>query len=307
MGVDERRNEVAGGSAGRRWPDWQILLAVVVVSLGTVVGLRIVARDGASADRANLTAIPTPAQSATQDCAQFGHFWLDESKLKVSAETLEGLGNCRLGKDGTWFVPIGPADPRLRGGPALSADQRSATAGLRTELMARIKDLEAVFPYALQLQLNQLHAARPHGVIGNIRDDVDLIGPRDRYTRLIQAFLIAPKNRPLADYVGWQMGRRLSAYDEFEHACVTQPDAAYLVTACQGMGFFLGLRFPPWPWDLEDPYLMDSYLASRLRAAAGAAATPAAAAGQTPVPSRSPGPAASATIETTTVGTPQPR
>jgi hypothetical protein len=173
-------------------------------------------------------------------------------------DAIEGFSNCRLSKDGTWFIPTSSQDARLAGGPILSNDERQQTATLRATLNQQLLELRAEFPQGLNDSLNSIYSVQPNPVLGNTQD-TRIGATRGRYTRLVQAFLMNPRYSALADYVGWLMERRQQAFGEFMAGCST-PDMTYLKVACQGIGDRLSVYFPPWPWELTDSVAFDSYL-----------------------------------------------
>jgi hypothetical protein len=244
--------------------DARIALGVVAVCLALVLAVRLVARDAPSAGRSIVVGLPPPVVSSAEGCTNIARFWIVEAGTGVSAETIEGMTNCRQAADGTWFVPSGGDDPRLPAAPVLTEEQQAATAALRADIVAQIDGLEAQFPSTLRLWLSQLYDPFPRAAWGHIRDGPSIRTPRGRYTRLIQAYLMAPDHQELADYVGWIMARRLDAYDDLRTKCFGDPDLAYLRTVCRGLEDTLGIRYPPFVWDLADPYLLDAYLASTL-------------------------------------------
>jgi len=242
--------------------DWRVALIVVAACVAVVAILRIVAAGGESAGQSTVATIPTPVVSASEGCANFARYWMEKSGVGVSAETIEGMSNCRRAADGTWFVPNGPRDPRLGDLPSLTDEEQAATADLRSELLAEIAALEATFPPALRRALDQIRDPSARAVRGHLREDWQTpVGPaRGRYTRLVQAYLMAPERQRLADYVGWLMARRLSAFEEFQAACLGRADLAYLHNACSGVENALSVRYPPFPWELKDPLNLDAYL-----------------------------------------------
>lgn len=260
-------NQPESSPAHEAASDWRVALIVVAACFAVVVILSIVAAGGESAGQSIVSTIPTPAVSASEGCANFARYWMEESGVGVSAETIEGISNCRRAADGTWFVPTGPRDPRLGDRPALTATEQAAMAELRGELLAAIAALEATFPPALRRALDQIHDPVARAVRGHLSEDWQTpVGPaRGRYTRLVQAYLMAPEHQRLADYVGWLMARRLSAFEEFQAACLGRVDLAYLHNACRGVEGTLSIGFPPFPWELKDPLNLDAYLLAVVR------------------------------------------
>jgi hypothetical protein len=253
--------------------DARIGLAALALCCALILGLRLVARDSPAAGRLVVVTIPTPVVSTDDGCTAFARFWMDKSGVGASAATIEGISNCRQATDGTWFVPRGPDDPRLPAGAGLSPEQVEATAELRAEIEFQLAALETEFPATLQLWLKQMFDPFARAVTGNIRDGYDIRTVRDRYTRLVQAYLMAPDRAELADYVGWIMATRIHAERALEADCKSDPLLSYLLAACMSIYYNLNIRYQQFPWELESPLWLDSYLVSRL--GGGGAGTPA--------------------------------
>jgi hypothetical protein len=244
--------------------DAWIGLGAIVFCLALVLGVRAVAKDAPSVGRSVVVGLPTPAVSSAAGCANFARFWMDEEGVGASAETIEGITNCRRATDGSWIVPKGADDPRLPKTSVLTQEQREATAALRTAILSQIAELEAQYPNTLRTWLSQIYDPFARAAIGHIRDNVGIRTARGRYTRLTQAYLMSPEHQELADYVGWVMARRVHAFDDLKTDCLGDSDLEYLRTACRGLEDNLSIRFPPFTWDLRDGYLLDSYLAATL-------------------------------------------
>jgi len=272
-----RRTRDAHGASppvGKR--DGLLVLALLIGCLGLIAGLRLIAADGESAGQGIVHTVPTPVASTNEGCTNFARYWMVDSGVGGSAETIEALGNCRQAADGTWFVPTDPRDPRLPPEALLTQEERQETAAERAEILSEIAALEATMPQTLRRWLNEMYDPIPRAMTGHIRDGFRIGVRRGRYTRLIQAFLMDPRREALANYVGWIMGRRIAAYEDFLATCLRDKDLAYLENACRGVEDQLSIRFPPFPWDLKDPLMLDAYFAAQLREnAAEPAATPA--------------------------------
>lgn len=280
---------VAAGPRGAiSAPDGRITLLIICLCLGTVALLRLLAASSDSAGTGIVRFIPTPAVTTDQGCANFARYWMVESGVQVSADVIEGLGNCRRAADGTWFVPTGLQDPRLPPDARLTNAERQQTAAARAELLAQIAALEAAMPQTLQRWLREIYDPTARAMTGHIRDGFRIGVRRGRYTRLTQAFLMDPRYEELARYVGWIMARRIAAYDAFLAACVSKEELAYLADACRGVEDQLSIRFPPFPWDLKDPVTLDAYFIAQVRGDTEVA--PPAALSNTPTPDTAPDP-----------------
>jgi hypothetical protein len=244
--------------------DAWIGLGIIATCLALVLGVRLVAKDAPSAGRSFVVGLPTPVVSTAAGCANFAKFWMDDSGTGATAETIEGISNCRQAADGTWIVPTGADDPRLPKAPVLTDQQAQVTAALRTKILTQIAGLESEYSSTLRSWLNQLYDPFARAAIGHIRDGYSIRTTRGRYTRLTQAYLMSPDQQELASYVGWVMTRHISAYDDLKSICLGNSDLEYLRTACLGLEDNLSIRYPPFTWDLKDSYLLESYLASTL-------------------------------------------
>ena len=251
--------------APRRLPDWAVVVAMTVIAGLLVVGLYLVSRDKDSAQSNSPGALPIPNVSADTGCTNFGNYWLKESGVKLGAADIEGITNCRLAADGTWFVPTGPDDERLPAEFALTDEERVATESIRAELIAQIEDLESHITNSVQRDLDAIFDPRVQPVMGYVKEGVGITRARSRYTRVAQSFLMAPENATLATYVGWKMETRIRAYERLRDSCVNDPAVEYLLTVCRGLEDSLSVWFPPWTWDLRDPVSMDAYLAYLVR------------------------------------------
>jgi hypothetical protein len=238
--------------------------AAIAACLILIIGLRVISRNSASAGRSIVVTIPTPVVTAAQGCTNFANYWTDPDGPGLPDSVVEGLSNCRKAADGTWFVPSGVNDKRLTSVPEIPAADNAAAEALETALTNQIAGLEGEIPSTLQSWLKQIYDPIPRAVTGNVKEGVSIGTTRGRYTRLIQSFLMGPSSQELADYVGWLMARKLQAYGALNSACQTRSDLAYLKTACAGLEGNLSVRFPPFPWDLENSLLMHEYIAQKL-------------------------------------------
>jgi len=189
-----------------------------------------------------------------------------DSGLNVPAEAIEGMSNCRLSADGTWFVPANPKDPRLPESDHLTTQERQQVAVLSAQLAQDLTELEQALPDSLiqSLKVNYSEDNRP--VFGHTKKGrLDLGAKWARYVQISQAFLLQPEHNVLADYVGWEMGRRLDAVGAFETACFSDPSNQVLWRACKGLRAEFAVNNVPLYWDLSDPVMIQEYLSDRGR------------------------------------------
>ncbi len=242
------------------------LFAIGIGALLLIGGLFLLARNAPSATVNNPTVLPTPVLAADDGCANFARFWASQSALAVDPDAIAAIGNCRLAADGSWFVPIGADDPRLPVGDHLTDAERAATATLRTQLETQRDLFTEEMPPSLEYLLRRLYDPSANPVTGHLKEGVTIGPVRAEYQRFAQAALLDPGLRQLADYAGWWMARRMAAYEAFAQACIQTSDRHYLDFACEGMLGALSVRFPPWPWDLNDSVALQEYLVSVVRA-----------------------------------------
>lgn len=259
----------------RRFGELPILAAMTFIGVALVAGLYLAARDEPSARSNHPEALPTPKISNDAACTNFATYWLTETGLRLDASIIEGLTNCRLGANGSWFVPTGPNDQRLPSDFAMTSAEREATNGLRSTLVAQIDDLEGTLSTSMQRDLDYIYDPRVRPISGHVKDGVPITRARSRYTRVVQAYLLAPEHEPLAAYVGWLMERKIDAFKAVDAQCQSDLAAAYLRTVCDGLEDSLSVRFPPFVWDLRSSVLLEAYLGSLVRS------------GQVPVPGAS--------------------
>jgi hypothetical protein len=239
--------------------DGRTTFLAVLVCLLLIGGLRIASIDKASSRDRGHDQIPTPVMSAADACETWANYWATESGVGVSQSSLEGMSNCRLGKDGNWFVPESSDDPRLPNAPFLTQAEKEQTAALRSAILAQTDRLEERFPKGLKDQMGTIYDKYDRPVVGHLKDTQPISATRARYNRLAQSFLMRPDTVELADYVGWAMAKKQAAFDGFLASC-ERKEIEYLWVACGGMGDNLSVNFPPFPWDLRSSYNLDAYL-----------------------------------------------
>ncbi|HEX3301355.1 MAG TPA: hypothetical protein VHR64_00615 [Thermomicrobiales bacterium] len=246
--------------------DGRALLAIIVISVLVIAGLWGISRSAPSAKQLDSVSLVTTGVSGEQGCANFADFWMRDSGLHVPAEAIEGMSNCRLSMDGTWFVPANAADPRLPADDHLTAQEREQVAVLSTQLADDIQQLEQILPRSLMetLKVNYTDENRP--VFGHTKKGRQDLGAKwARYVQISQAYLLEPEHNVLADYVGWAMGRRLDAVSAFEDACFADPANQFLWRACKGLRAEFAVNNIPLYWDLSDPVMIQEYLIDRVR------------------------------------------
>lgn len=262
-----KRRQVAK-DGGRQMPsgdEWRVLLALIVLTGAAIGGLYLVARNAPSSGVDNPDALVVPAISSSTGCANFASYWMEESGVQVDAAVIEGLTNCALSKTGEWFVPNSPSDARLPDGYALTDEEHAQAEAFRQELLSQVDDLEASLSSSIERDLESIYDAGVRPITGHIKDGVGISRPRSRYTRVIQAYLLAPEHEALAGYVGWLMAAKINAYETLTATCLSDPELAYLRTVCLGIEDSMSVRYPPFIWDLRDSVSLEEYLAHLVR------------------------------------------
>jgi hypothetical protein len=243
-----------------------MLLAITAVCVLLILGLWVISRDAPSAKQLDSVALITAGVTGEQGCANFANFWMHESGLGVPPDAIAGMSNCRLSSDGVWFVPAGPTDPRLPAGEQLTPQEQEKAAVLSAQLADDLVALETTLPRSLRESLKANYDPENLPVFGHTKKGrIDLGAKWARYIRVAQAFLLSPQHAVLADYVGWLMERRQNAVSEFEGACFADPDNQFLWRACKGLRSEFGIANIPLYWELNDPVLIQEYLADRVR------------------------------------------
>lgn len=238
---------------------------IALLTAGTIAGLWAIARDSPSAQSNNPRVLPVPTITADDACTNFARYWMQESGVDVDAGVIEGLTNCWPAADGGWFVPEGLADGRLPVDFALTESEQLEADPIRDELLAQIIGLERALTNSMAEDLTNIYESRVKAISGHVKEPTAIGRPRSRYTRVMQAFAIAPGHALLADYSAWLMGAKIRAYESLRNQCVSDPATRYLEKVCRGLEDSLSVWFPPMIWDLRDPVTMNSYLLYLLR------------------------------------------
>jgi hypothetical protein len=253
-------------SGSRRRRDSNILLGLAAICLLGITGLWLVTRHADSAFQQELVSLPIVIASGEDGCTNFAEFWMDEAGVGITSETITHLSNCRQDAEGNWFVPKNARDNRLTSESTLTADEAEAVAPLRGQIREDLADLEDEIPRSLQEAFKANYDAVNQPVFGHTRKGAPALGDkRTRYLRVARAFLASPDHAALADYVAWVIDRKQAASDEFLAACYATSDLKFLARACSGVPGEFQAGFVPLLWDLNDPVLMQEYLAERAR------------------------------------------
>ena len=246
--------------------DLSILIGIGVVCALVIGGLWIIARDADSAVQQEQVALPVIQADGPEGCTNFANYWMDDGGVNITAEIVMNLTNCRLDSEGNWFVPSGETDPRLTPESALTAEEDAAVDALRNQIYSDIAALENELPRSLQESLKANYDSVNQPVFGHTRKGTGPLGDkRTRYIRISRAFLNAPENAALAEYVAWAMDRKQAASDEFQAACSATPDLQFIARACIGVPGEFQVGYIPLVWDLSDPVLIQEYLIARAR------------------------------------------
>lgn len=244
--------------------DHGIAIGLGVVATLLVLGLWLISRDSPSAVQQDSVSLTTEEVSGEEGCQNFGEFWTTGTGVNVPIEAIEAISNCRQSADGTWFVPIGLDDPRLRPESILPPDQAASAEALNAILSEDLFALENALPDSLKEALSSNYDIENQPVFGHTRRGrTDLTVKRNRYARVTQAFLISPERTAVADYVGWVTQRRIEAANAFETTCRSSPDFGFILRACVGIRNEFAVSQIPLYWDLNDPVLIQEYLIAR--------------------------------------------
>jgi len=211
--------------------------------------------------------VPARAAPASEDaaCAAFAAKWTG-SPFYLTVGAAAVLSGCAVSERFEWFLPDGPNDPRLVGGPPLEAAARNRAAPLRRQLLAQLDDLDAWLaqqpdplvrvgePGTLKDRVYALYDPANHAVRGHgpAREDVPL-GFRRSYEQALVDFLGDPAHAALNTYAVWWFQRRWAAFPD----TVCQRAVPFFCAAARQE---LGTQNGPWPWDLRDELTMQTYL-----------------------------------------------
>jgi hypothetical protein len=246
-------------AAARRAGDAGALVAIGLICVLMVGGLYAGGRGAPSAGTSSTTdRITHPRMSADEVCTTWATWWTVESGVGAPAEALEAMSNCRETTTGEWVVPADPFDARLmRPAPRAAADGN--VAARRADVQAQVAALDQVLPDSVRSALASVHASEIYGVTGGTREDRSLATAREVYAAAMAVVFADPAFAELAAFSSWATARRQAGYDAVLTAC-SQPGSAYLLYACEGMRAHLGIDTVPWPWDLADPGLIETWL-----------------------------------------------
>lgn len=244
--------------------DRDIAFGIIAICLIALTAAWLISRNAPSSIQQDSVALAIPGVTGEQGCENFATFWTSGSGVDVPVEAIEGLTNCRLAADGTWFVPTGAADPRLASRSVPTAEQAAATAAMASKLNDDLAALLETLPDELTDTLAANYDEVNQPVFGHTkRGRTDLTVKRNRFNRIAQAYMIDPQRVVLADYVGWLIERRVAAADAFVAACRADPDLGFALRACAGIPNEFGASQIPLYWDMLDPVLINEYLVSR--------------------------------------------
>lgn len=242
--------------------DRRSLGGVIVAGIicAALIGVAFLAsRNAPSSTTGKTDGLPVPAVSANEGCENFGRYWTDTSGARIDPVPLELFTNCRVQDDGTWVASntmygAGPLDEST-----LTDEQRAQLAEMRTAIAAQIDGLENTLPNGVESAFAQLYSNNTNAVVGHFVEGKSWGTYRTRYARIVNAYMLDPKNAELASYIGWIMSRKIDGYAQFRGECLGNDDVAMLHNACKGMEDNLSIRYAPLPWDLRDPDLLDTW------------------------------------------------
>lgn len=245
----------------RRWFDPHsfggVFIAGVICAV-LLAGAYLVSRNTPSATTGITDRLPLAQVSANDGCENFGRYWTDTSGAHIDPTALERFSNCQLQEDDVW-VAAGMYGAVPLDESTLTTGQRTQLDQLRTTITAQVDSLETILPGSIQRAFDQLHTYRNNAVVGHFQEGIGWGPYRTRYARIVNAALLDPNNRELAEFIGWIMARKMDGYADFRRECLANPDIAMLRTACTGVEDNLSIRYAPLPWDLHDPALLDTW------------------------------------------------
>jgi hypothetical protein len=237
------------------------LLATAAVCVVIVGGLTGMSRQGRSAGGGStVDRITHPTMTADQTCAAWVAWWQKGSGLEVDGATLEAISRCRETVDGAWIIADGVDDPALK--RAAVAIDDAETAAARAALVEGLATFGARMSPAVRDALARVYDGSPDGVFGFVIEGRNLAGERETYERAVVATLASPDMAGVDDYIDWAIAREIAGYGALQARCQT-PRFAWLHFACDGLERDMAIGATPWPWDLAEPWLIDTYLAEQ--------------------------------------------
>ena len=230
-----------------------------IICAAMVAGAFLAARNAPVATTGITDRLPLPAVSADAGCENFGRYWTETSGARIDPVPLELFTNCRKEDDGSWIATDTMYGASALDESVLTGDQLAQLNQLRTATAAQVDALEATLPQSVKKTFAQLHTEANNPVVGHFREGMSWGSYRTRYARIVNAFMLDPNNRELADFIGWVMQRKIDGYAAFRRECLANADVAMLHGACRGVEDNLSIRYAPLPWELRDPALLDTW------------------------------------------------
>jgi hypothetical protein len=188
--------------------------------------------------------------AADQECQEL---W-DSYGGFFSERDFSVLSGCFRTDSGEWFLADGPDDPRLVDGPVLTSEELSLLAEAQEQLMSEI---DALFrdSYCLGTStINRIYSLTgptKHPVRGYRSEGTQ--GFHEEYFETLNRCMQSPQYRLANDYIVWLYERKFAAFPPSVCETLVPPQCAVLENVFQ-------FGWAPWPWDLEDPINLYTYL-----------------------------------------------
>jgi len=237
------------------------LLVVAVASAMLVGALAGVSRHAPSAaGGSTIDFITHPAMTADETCATWAAWWQTGSGLGIDSVALEAISQCRETVDGAWIFPDGDGDPALK--RAVVDFDDAETAAARAQLVA---DLE-LFRSRMNRSTVDALAVVFDGVAGGegafVAEGRNVAAERKTYERAVAAILASPDLSGVRAYIDWAIAREIGGYEAVQARC-QMAEFGWLHFACDGLERDMAIGATPWPWELEDSWSIDAYLAEQ--------------------------------------------
>ena len=162
---------------------------------------------------------PVSSSSDNAACAKWANEVLQNWQGSgLQADDLSIISNCYIDAYGRWFMATGPDDPRLDGGPVLTAQEAKNTKFIRDAIAKNVDEVlgwaatqpaRMVAPNqaggkSFRTELDELYSPTILPVTGHYKPGA---ADYDFYWNRLLAVALDPDNTALSAYLSWQIDR----------------------------------------------------------------------------------------------------
>jgi len=195
---------------------------------------------------------------ATDECRSSFPNYVDINRLPF--EQVAPVLGCRQMVSGDWVLAKVGDTRNFRRDGALSTNDMEIIANVReialTEMKKMMDDprITAIFTYDVDHHTLTTPGSPTRYLVGELLAEVPFwtADLRDQYETALASYLLDPNNTALREYVTWFGKRRDAVLLGLSGGAVANTDGIFLKRYQYGRA--------PWPWQLDDPYTIDSYL-----------------------------------------------